>query len=183
VADANGLKLDFTCQLWNNDLVTLVKKDLNAWVSAKTAAVNPNTAACTAEQAGKVISAVQASSNLAPCSKDAGFEFIDFFANATFLPSGEQINAAAASKSCAALVADANGLKLDFTCQLWNNDLATLVKKDLNAWVTAKTQAVAPTSTTLAPTSSLPTTSVPSSVAVCTISTSIVGAVTMAFFI
>jgi len=100
------------------------------------------TAACTADQASKVIAALKASPNLAPCSKDAGFEFLDFFAKATFLPSAEQIKAAAASKGCAALVADANGLKLDFTCQLWNNDLATLVKKDLNAWVAAKIAAV-----------------------------------------
>jgi hypothetical protein len=162
--------------LWNNDLATLVKKDLNAWVAAKTAAVSPitatpNTAACTADEASKLVSAVKASPNLGPCSKDAGFEFIDFFAEASFLPSAEQIKAAAGSTNCAALVKDANGLKLDFTCQLWNNDLATLVKKDLNAWVTAKKEFATPTS-------ALPS----SSAAVMTITASIVPVYMYLFF-
>ena len=48
------------------------------------------------------------------------------------------------SSSCAALVKNVNGLKLEFTCILWNNDLATLVKKDFNAWVDTQTAVLGP---------------------------------------
>jgi hypothetical protein len=132
--------------LVNNDLATLANKDLNAWVATKTIAIEADGVTCTAYEAGKVVASLQASPNLVPCSKDAGFELIGLFTNSILLPSAAQVKAAAESESCAALVNDANGLIFDFTCQMWNIDLAILVAKDLNTWVTTKADSMTQTS-------------------------------------
>ncbi|KAF0735590.1 hypothetical protein Ae201684_007910 [Aphanomyces euteiches] len=141
VGEANGLKLE-SCTLWNNDLAKLVTQDPVAWIKAKSSAVkssNSTLAACTSEQAGVVVAAVNASTNLAGCTKDSGFNWLTFFTTDA-IPTDAQATASLASKSCLALVGEANGLKLQ-PCQLWNNDLSKLVTQDPVAWIKAKSSA------------------------------------------
>ncbi|KAG9408682.1 hypothetical protein AC1031_020530 [Aphanomyces cochlioides] len=160
VGEANGLKLE-SCTLWNNDLAKLVTEDPVAWIKAKSSAVkssNSTFAACTAEQAGVVVSAVNASTNLAGCTKDSGFNWLTFFTT-NAIPTDAQATASLASKSCLALVGEANGLKLQ-PCQLWNNDLSKLVTQDPVAWIKAKSSALSnSTSSTATPSSSSNSTS------------------------
>ncbi|CAK4825686.1 unnamed protein product, partial [Aphanomyces euteiches] len=119
---------------------------------AKSSAVkssNSTLAACTSEQAGVVVAAVNASTNLAGCTKDSGFNWLTFFTTDA-IPTDAQATASLASKSCLALVGEANGLKLQ-PCQLWNNDLSKLVTQDPVAWIKAKSSAVKSSNTTAAP--------------------------------
>ncbi|CAK4701462.1 hypothetical protein LEN26_001369 [Aphanomyces euteiches] len=151
VGEANGLKLE-SCTLWNNDLAKLVTQDPVAWIKAKSSAVkssNSTLAACTSEQAGVVVAAVNASTNLAGCTKDSGFNWLTFFTTDA-IPTDAQATASLASKSCLALVGEANDLKLQ-PCQLWNNDLSKLVTQDPVAWIKAKSSAVKSSNTTAAP--------------------------------
>ncbi|KAG9403248.1 hypothetical protein AC1031_005894 [Aphanomyces cochlioides] len=108
---------------------------------------------CTEKQAGVVVAAVNASSNLAGCTQDSGFNWLTFFTTDA-IPTDAQATASLVSKSCLALVGEANGLKLE-SCTLWNNDLAKLVTQDPVAWIKAKSSAVSnSTSSTAAPSSS-----------------------------
>ncbi|CAK4715792.1 hypothetical protein LEN26_019058 [Aphanomyces euteiches] len=110
-------------------------------------------APCTQKQAGVVVAAVNASTNLAECTKDSGFNWLTFFTTDA-IPTDAQATASLASMSCLALVGEANGLKLQ-PCQLWNNDLSKLVTQDPVAWIKAKSSAVSKsTSSTAAPSSS-----------------------------
>ncbi|KAF0710837.1 hypothetical protein As57867_005444, partial [Aphanomyces stellatus] len=135
VGEANGLKTD-SCTLWNNDLSKLVTQDPVAWIKAKQSAAPKLPATCTPAQAGVVVSAVKASTNLDGCTKDSGFNWLTFFTTDA-IPTDAQASASLASKSCLALVGEANGLKTD-SCTLWNNDLSKLVTQDPVAWIKAK---------------------------------------------
>ncbi|KAF0691314.1 Aste57867_17428 [Aphanomyces stellatus] len=152
VGEANGLKTD-SCTLWNNDLSKLVTQYPVAWIKAKQSAAPKLPAACTPAQAGVVVSAVKASTNLDGCTKDSGFNWLTFFTTDA-IPTDAQASASLASKSCLALVGEANGLKTD-SCTLWNNDLSKLVTQDPVAWIKAKQSAVtaAANATTAAPAS------------------------------
>ncbi|KAH9106938.1 hypothetical protein LEN26_014415 [Aphanomyces euteiches] len=101
-------------------------------------------APCTEKQIGDVVAAINASTNLAGCTKDSGYNWLTFFTTADGLSTEQQEQASSDSKSCMALVAEANKLTVP-SCLVWNNDLATLIKQSLGDWTTAKNRFIVAT--------------------------------------